>query len=145
MAVETMFLFVAPLIVGVIIGIIELIFVHADERGLGWLGHGLHTIPTCLIFTYISMNAHFVQNWLATVSGQTWLQATWLMFAIPLLIGIIGAGKVKAAASLVKNGQVGESWMHALVIGLLIAVAPFAWTYVLAPLVTSLGWQWALK
>ena len=122
MAIET-FVYMAPLVVGLTIGLIELFFVHADESGMGWLGHGLHAIPVTIIFTFISFNV----QWLMTFSWMAWMPGWAATYAIPVIIGIIAAVKVKGAAAIAKGGTVGEKMWHALVIGILIAAAPFVW------------------
>jgi hypothetical protein len=122
------FVYMAPLVIGLGISLVELFFVHADERGLGWMSHGLHAIPVTILFTFISMNV----PWVLTFDFMSWMPnwaATW---AIPILIGLIAAFKVKAAAAIAKGGTVGESLPHALIIGALIAAAPFVWP-LLAP------------
>lgn len=115
------------LILGTIIGLLELIFVHADERGLGWIRHGLHALPACYIFTAISLNVPVVVNWI----NQPWLSGTVATIGIPVVIGLIAAIKVKSAAAITRgHGSVGEKLGHALIIGALIALAPFIWPFI---------------
>lgn len=118
------FVYIAPVFLGLIIGLVELFFVHADESGMGWMSHGLHAIPTCILFTFISMNV----PWVVSMLSFAWLQGPIATYGIPAVIGLIAAIKVKAAAAIAKGGTVGESLPHALIIGLLIAVAPFVFT-----------------
>ncbi len=118
------FVYIAPVFLGLIIGLVELFFVHADESGMGWMSHGLHAIPTCILFTFISMNV----PWVVSLLNFAWLQGPIAVYGIPAVIGLIAAIKVKAAAAIAKGGTVGESLPHALIIGLLIAVAPFVFT-----------------
>ena len=127
------FLYVAPIAVGLVIGLIELFFVHADESGMGWLSHGLHAIPATLIFTFISFNAH----WVMSFDFMSWLPEWAAIYAIPALIGLIAAIKIKAAAAIAKGGTVGEKLWHALIIGALIAIAPFIWPF-LAPMLPEI-------
>jgi hypothetical protein len=122
------FVYIAPLVIGLVIALVEMYFVHADEAGLGWLGHGIHAIPTCLIFTFISMNAQWALSFLPFLAN-----ASWAVYAVPVVIGLIAAVKVKTAAAIAKGGTVGEKMSHALIIGALIAAAPFVWPFV-APL-----------
>lgn len=122
----TTFVFIAPIVLGLVIGLVELFFVHADESGMGWMSHGLHAIPTCIIFTFISMNVPWVTNMI----GAAWITGPVATYGIPVVIGLIAAVKVKAAAAIAKGGTVGESLPHALIIGLLIAAAPFVWPLV---------------
>lgn len=121
MADPVQFYYIAPIFLGLVIGLVELFFVHADESGMGWMSHGLHAIPTCIIFTFVSMNVPGV----VAMLNIAWLQGSLATYGIPVVIGIIAAVKVKAAAAIAKGGTVGESLPHALIIGLLIAVAPF--------------------
>lgn len=115
------FVYIAPVFLGLVIGLVELFFVHADESGMGWMSHGLHAIPTCILFTAISMNV----PWVVSFFNVEWLHGPLATYGIPAVIGLIAAIKVKAAAAIAKGGTVGESLPHALIIGLLIAVAPF--------------------
>ena len=53
---------VPVIIIGIILGFLEMIFVHQDEAGMGWLKHGLHAIPMMFIFLFISMNIPYVES-----------------------------------------------------------------------------------
>ena len=126
------FLYIAPIVVGLVIGLVELFFVHADEAGMGWLSHGLHAIPATLIFTFISFNVH----WIMGFDFMSWMPVWAATYAIPAIVGIIAAIKIKAAAAIARGGTVGEKLWHALVIGLLIAIAPFVWPFI-APMLPA--------
>jgi hypothetical protein len=117
------FVYVAPLVIGLAISLVELFFVHADEAGLGWLSHGLHAVPVTILFTFISMNI----PWFLNFSFMAWMPAWAANWAIPIILGIIAAVRVKAAAAIARGGTVGEKLYHALIIGALIAIAPFVW------------------
>ena len=122
------FVYIAPVFIGLIIGLVELFFVHADESGMGWMSHGLHAIPTCILFTFVSMNVPWVVSMMP--AGWEWLHGPIGDFGIPIVIGLIAAVKVKAAAAIAKGGTVGESLPHALIIGALIALAPLVFAAV---------------
>lgn len=107
------------LIIGVILGILELIFVHEDEAGMGWLTHGLHAIPVMFVFLFIAMNLPLVEGWLGLEDNM------WVVIGVRVLIGIIAAFKIKAAAAVA--GRVGENWPHVLIIATLVVVSPFLW------------------
>jgi len=116
------FIYIFPAVYGLIVGLVELFFVHADESGLGWLRHGLHALPWCFVFTYVSMNTWVVASYFPfEVPG--WL----LFYAVPIVLGIITTFKVKAAAAIARGGSVGEKFIHALIIGILVALAPFVY------------------
>lgn len=120
----------APIIWGLIVGLIEIFFVMQDEGGMHPLVHGLHAIPACLIFSFIAMNAPAVGNYLSqymSIFGVSWVTN----ITIPIIIGLIATIKVKSAAAIVGgHGSVGEKLPHALAIGVLITIAPFVWPFI---------------
>ncbi len=132
MAVAESGLVVIPaLFFGGIISIIELMFVHADERGMGWLGHGLHAVPATILFTFATMNIPFVLGML----NQT-MKVTWQMeMGVIAFVAIVAMLKVSAAAAIV--GRVGEKFPHTLMIGALMFAAPYAWKMI-GPQLTNL-------
>ncbi len=121
-------LYILPAVVmAVVIGLIELVFVHADERGMGWLGHGLHALPVMFIFIFISMNI----GWALGLIGMH--ETLWLDIGVRVLIGIIAMIKIGTAAAIA--GKVGEKKFHVLIIGLLVIAAPYIWQYALEGLI----------
>ena len=116
-------------LLGLAISFVELIFVHQDERGMGWLAHGLHAVPVTMVFTFITMNVPFVFSMLPTT--MTW--ASWMEHVIIIIVGLVAMGKVLAAAAIA--GKVGEKKFHVLIIGVLIIAAPYAWKYFLAAMI----------
>ena len=111
-------------IMGAVIGIVELVFVHSDERGLGWLGHGLHAIHLTMLFVFVSMNISYVFGLLNLAVTET----LWVDLGVRVAVGLIAMLKVAGAAAVV--GRVGERWYHILIIGALIVGAPYAWELV---------------
>jgi hypothetical protein len=110
---------VPVLVIGVVLGILELIFVHQDEAGMGWLKHGLHAIPMMLLFIFISMNVPLVEKWVGMAD------TLWFVIALRVIVGIVAAIKIKGAAAVA--GRVGENWPHVLVLSALVIAAPFVW------------------
>lgn len=121
---------IGPVLMGIVIGFIELAFVHSDEAGMGWFKHGIHALPTMMLFLFISMNA----GW--ALSFIPYSLPTWATILLYIVIGLVAAIKVKVAAAVV--GKAGEKTWHALIIGILIAVAPFIWKFI-APLIAGFG------
>lgn len=129
-------LILPAVIMGGIIGIIELVFVHSDERGLGWLGHGLHAIPLTMLFVFASMNISYVFGLLNLPITEN----NWVNLGVRVAVGLIAMLKVAGAAAVV--GRVGERWYHILIIGALIVGAPYAWLLIgpmIEPLLPNLG------
>lgn len=118
---------IPALAMGVVIGLVELFFVHADERGLGWLSHGLHTLPTAFIFTFIAMNLEYAASLAGFILGDRLA----IDIGLRVVIGLIATFKVKAAAAIVSGrNAVGEKLWHALIVGALIAASPYIWQFI---------------
>ncbi len=112
------------LIMGLIIGLVELFFVSQDEAGMGWLGHGLHAIPTMIFFIFASMNVGWVLSFFGTTEAKI---GTIGVIGIRAAIALIAAFKIGAAAAIA--GRVGEKLHHSLIIGVLVAAAPYIWMF----------------
>ncbi|MBN2367690.1 hypothetical protein JXC34_01630 [Candidatus Woesearchaeota archaeon] len=122
MATETVgFVILPALIVGGIIGLIEMFFVHSDEIGMGWFGHGLHALPFTILFTFINMNTGWALQFLPFNFGGPLVMAV----IVRGIVAIIGMLKIAAAAAIA--GRVGERFYHTLIIGALIFAVPFVW------------------
>lgn len=113
------FALIPVLIVGIVLGLLELIFVHQDEAGMGWLKHGLHALPVMFVFIFISMNI----GWVLGLFGMA--ENLWLDIGIRVVVGIIAMTKISAAAAVA--GRVGEKLPHTIIIGVLVMAAPFIW------------------
>ena len=121
------FLLYPAIAMGAVIGIIEVFFVRQDEKGLGnWLSHGLHALPIAMILVFVSMNL----QWAAELAGFSLESNFAVDLGLRILIGLVAAFKVKAASALVKGHHgVGESTVHAIIIGALVAGSPYIWVY----------------
>jgi hypothetical protein len=123
------FLLCPALAMGIIIGIIEFGFVHADEPGGIGFGHAFHALPFAVLAVFISMNIPFVLGLLNINLTEN--------FTLDLLIrvGVAVALMVKIQMAAAIGRGVGEKIPHTLLIGGLIFVAPYAWDFVLKGLV----------
>ena len=127
---------VPALVMGIIIGLVEVFFVHEDEVGMGWLMHAMHALPFTMFFVFVSMNITFAFSLLNL--GIT--ENMWVDIGIRAVIGIIAMIKIGAAAAIV--GRVGEKWYHTIAIGLLIIAAPYVWMFA-GPSISPLLPSWA--
>ena len=109
------------LIIGCILALIEMIFVHSDEIGMGWFMHGLHAVPFTILFVFINMNVTWA---LAFMPGKL-TASFWVVLGVRAGIAIIGMLKISAAAAIA--GRVGERFHHTLIIGALIFAIPYIW------------------
>ena len=113
-----------PLILGSIIGLIEMLFVHSDEIGMGWFMHGLHALPFTMLFVFLNMNVEFVLSYLPFSLASTW----YVLLIIQAAITIIAMLKIQTAAAIA--GRVGVKFFHIAIIGILIFAAPYIWAFV---------------
>ncbi len=111
------------LLLGAVIGLIEMIFVHSDEIGMGWFMHGLHAFPFTILFVFINTNVGFVLG----LINHPMTETIWVDLAVRGIVSIIAMLKIASAAAIA--GRVGERFHHTLIIGALIFasgyVAPF--------------------
>lgn len=126
---------VPALLMGIVIGLVEVFFVHSDETGMGWFMHGLHALPFTMLFVFVSMNISFVFGLLNMAITEAW----YVDLGVRAVIGIIAMIKIAGAAAIV--GRVGEKWYHTIIIGILIIVAPYIWDFV-GPMVTPILPSW---
>ncbi|MFT4283004.1 MAG: hypothetical protein ACMXX6_01115 [Candidatus Woesearchaeota archaeon] len=117
------------LIMGIILSLIEIHFVHVDEAGMRWFSHAMHAVPFMFVFIFISMNIPWVLDLVGFASNLA------INIGVSVLVGIIAMVKIKAAASITGRGGVGESNMHILIIGVLIIASPYIWELGLEPFV----------
>jgi hypothetical protein len=130
-----MFVILPAIAFGIILAVIELIFLMQDEAGMHPLTHAIHAIPTMLIFTFIAFNISWALSLLNIHENLT------IDIIARVAIGLVAMIKVKAAASITGRGGVGESWAHVLIIGVLMMAGPFVWEYILVgPIQNMLPW-----
>ncbi len=117
------------LVFGLIIGLIELFFIHADEgfRGSHWFGHGLHAVGWAIVAVFASMNVEYVLgtfDFLQTapiISNPLYLRA---------VIGLITVFKVWGTSAVVAGARgkgMHEKFWHCLLIGVLVVASPYAY------------------
>ena|SRR3989344_227347 len=116
------FVIIPAIVFGLVIGLVEMIFVHSDEIGMGWFMHGLHALPFTILFTFASMNVSWVLGFFGGI-GETFL----IDLGVRLAIAIIGMIKIGAAAAIA--GRVGERFYHILIIGALLFASSYVWMF----------------
>ncbi len=112
---------IPALVYGGLIGLLEVIFVHSDESGMGWFKHAVHAFPFAVIFAFISMNAPFVLGYFNLVLpfNEVFIYAG---------IALIALLKIQTAAAIA--GKTGEKFTHTIIIALLIFAAPYVHQYI---------------
>ncbi len=124
-------------IMGFILGILEIEFVHNDERnyGIAWLGHALHAIPLMFIFVLISMNLH----WAFGLVGINLKDNLMLDLGLRLAVGVLAMIKIMVASAILRGTAVGEKFPHAFILGLLVAASPYIWMFI-EPFTKNIPW-----
>jgi len=117
---------IPSLIVGVLIGLIETVFVAMDEGGMGWFKHAAHAFPFAIVFAVLSMNV----GWALGLLNLGITENFAVDLAIRALIAIVAIIKIKFAAAIA--GSQGESWIHVIIIGILLLAAPYLWAFVVS-------------
>src|SRR3990167_9170594 len=122
------------LIMGAVIGLYELILIHRDEnfRGSHWLGHGLHSVFWAMLAVFATMNAEFVYANLTFLQNIPYISNI-LVFRI--FIGLLTLIKVHSASAVVKttigsSKGLKETWMHSLIVTVLVVAAPYIWPFI---------------
>ena len=109
------------LVMGAIVALLEIFFVHSDEAGMGWFKHAMHAAPFAFIFVFVVMNVEYVLEL---------LNLSWNIpvIAVQVVIAIIALIKIQSAAAIA--GKTGEKFTHTLIIALLILASPYIWPVV---------------
>ena len=128
-------LLIRPVIlIGLIIGLYELFAVHADMnfRGSHWFGHGLHATILALIAVFITMNTEYFLA--ATGLGATGIPLITSPIIIRIIVGLFMVVKVHAVSAIggtrLASAGLAEKWSHSFIVGVLIAAAPYIWSWV---------------
>jgi hypothetical protein len=133
--------FIPALVLTPILGLYELFLIHHDEnfRGSHWLGHGLSTFSTILIGLLIVFNVPYFLELTNLDSASSILGNVWV---IRVLIGLIIMIRIHAQSSVVKatigsSKGLKETWMHSLIIVVLIVTSPLYWP-LLEPIISNI-------
>jgi len=133
--------FIPALVLTPIIGLYELFLIHHDEnfRGSHWLSHGLSIFPTIFIALLIVFNVPYFLEITNLANASSILANAWVIRG---LIGLIILIRIHAQSAVVKttigsSRGLKETWAHALVVAVLIVLAPLYWSLV-EPLIKSI-------
>lgn len=137
--------FVPIIVLGIILGLYELILIHRDEnfRGSHWFGHGLHAVGLMFVALFFVFNTEFFLN-LTGLAEKGWpiISSAW---GVRVIIGLILNVKMHATSAVVKGGLRGsmtggmtEHWTHTTIVSALVILAPLYW-----PLLATFLPAWA--
>ncbi len=120
-------LILPSIIMGLILGALEMFFVYQDEMSMGILAitHALHTFPFTILFVFLNMHVEIIMKFLPMLPSTPVV-----ILGIRIAIGLLALIKIAGAAALVKGSMIGEKWIHCIIIAALIVAAPYVWTYI---------------
>ena len=128
------FEFIPALVLTPVIGLYELFLIHHDEnfRGSHWLGHGLSTFVTIFIGIMIIFNVPYFLELTNLSSINSFLGNVWVVRA---LIGLVLWIRIHAQSAVVKatigsSKGLKETWMHGLIVVVLIVASPLYWPFI---------------
>jgi hypothetical protein len=127
------FMVMPPIIIGLIIGIYEIILLHRDVTvPTHRFGHGIHAIVFAIIATFATMNTSWALETFTFLQGIPFMQP--IVFQI--IVGIIAMVKIHGVSAAIKTSVGGisvglkETWTHSFIIGALIVAAPYVWPFI---------------
>jgi hypothetical protein len=143
---EEVLVFQPVLILGIILGLYELILIHRDEnfRGSHWLGHGIHAIVIMVVALFAVFNWGYFLEITTLANREIPLISSVLVGR--LLIGVILNFKMHAVSAVIKgkafsggvSGGMAEHWFHTLLVSALVVAAPYYWEFLIPFLPTWL-------
>ena len=137
--ITTAFVWIPVIPLTILLGIIQLMFIHHDEpfRGSHWFTHGLHIIILMPIFLLAAFNVEFFITLVGLPLGAWYTNPYLMRGLIAVVFGIKSWG-----ASAVAKGATGrgmhEGFFHILIMMALVAAAPYIWP-ILGPMLP----EWA--
>ncbi|MDP6845589.1 MAG: hypothetical protein QF460_01340 [Candidatus Nanoarchaeia archaeon] len=117
---------IAPIIMGVLIGLVDIAFMIKDLSGdaKSTLSHGAGAIGYLVALAFVAFNIN-----LATDSGL--LPAFFQnQIAVLIILALVAAVVVHAKSAVFARSRgpgTHETWIHSIVIGILVAASPFIW------------------
>jgi hypothetical protein len=128
-----------PVIVGIIIGLYEIILIHRDVSiPTHRFGHSIHAVVYAIIACFCTMNAPWVIANFAFLKGIPYMSA----ITLQIIVGLITMAKIHGVSAAIKTTMGGmsvglkETWFHSLLVAALVIAAPYVWPFV-APILPS--------
>tara|TARA_Y100000310_G_C20387511_1_gene671164 strand:- start:25 stop:459 length:435 start_codon:yes stop_codon:yes gene_type:complete len=122
---------IPTVVMGALAGVTNLVFMLMDETGSGKnvIGHGISAFFLIFVFTFFSMNINTIPQLLPNLQGTFFANE----IAMRVIILLIATIYVHGHSSLFKGARgagTKETWLHSLVVGGVVALAPYLWMIV---------------
>jgi hypothetical protein len=128
---QTGLIIIPALVIGLIVGILEIIFLYKDVPGK-WVSHGFHAFIFAIFFVFVNMNVEYIIN-LFGWSLPFPVYYIYLGIALIAFIKVYGTVIIKKPAEVTestKKVNVSGRILHTLIISLLIAASPYIWEFI---------------
>ncbi|MBI2148688.1 hypothetical protein HYU23_03330 [Candidatus Woesearchaeota archaeon] len=137
--------FTPIIVLGIVLGLYELILIHRDEsfRGSHWFGHGLHSVLFMFVALFFVFNTEYFLN-ITGLGEKGWplISNPWI---VRVIIGLILNIKMHATSAVIKGGLRGsmtggmaEHWTHTTIVSVLVILSPLYW-----PIIANFLPEWA--
>ena len=120
---------IGPIVMGVVVAIINLIFMIKSESGDAKtvIGHGFGELVYLIPLAFLAFNIDFVLN--LGFLPEVVKNKTIILVALGLIAAILVHVK-SALFPKARGAGTHEKWIQSLIVGALIALSPFIWGYI---------------
>jgi len=122
------------IVLGVILGLYELIAIHSDLnfRGSHWIGHGFHSVILMMVALFAVFNwPEFLDVTTLATRNIPLISSIWIgRIAIGLILNFKMHAVSKAVHGQLAARGMAEHWFHTLLISGLVVVAPLYWPFI---------------
>lgn len=139
------FVVMPALAMGLAIGIYEAILLHRDVSVPAHrFGHMVHALLFAVMAAFAAMNVQYVLSVVPALQTVPLLNNHWVFQAA---IGLIAMIKIHGVSAAIKGSMsstvgLGETWFHSLFVGILVALSPQLWGFLVA---TKIVPNWLLR
>jgi len=123
---------IPALVFGLVIGLLELFFIHADEhfRGSHWFSHGLHAAGWAIAAVFASMNVSYVLGLFPVLETIPVISNPLYLRIVIGLITLVKVWGVSAVVGGAKGKGMHEKLWHVIVIAALVVASPYIYPVV---------------
>ena len=124
----------AVIVLGIVLGLYELIAIHGDLnfRGSHWIGHGFHSVILMMVALFAVFNWPLFLDVTTLASRNIPLISNiWIgRIAIGLILNFKMHAVSKAVHGQLAARGMAEHWTHTLLISALVVVSPLYWPFI---------------